>query len=53
MNTDLLKIKNYIKELRDKQDNPREMKSESAWVWHDEDELLRFQNDYFYGYHSR
>jgi len=53
INTDLLKLKNYVKDFKEMQTDKREMKKKSAWVWHDEDELLRFQNDYFYGYHSR
>lgn len=53
MNTDLLKLKNYMKDFKERQTNKREMKKKSVWVWHDEDELLRFQDDYYYGYHSR
>ena len=53
LNTDLLKLKTYLEEFKERQTNRREMKKQSVWVWHDEDELLRFQDDYFDGYHSR
>ena len=46
-------MKNYVKDFKEMQTDKREMKKKSAWVWIDEDELLRFQNDYFCGYHSR
>lgn len=50
---DLLKVKNYLDEEREKQEERREMRTENAWVWHDDDELLRFQNEYFNEYHTR
>ena len=52
-NTDLQAVKGYIANLKEEKGRKREMKSDNAWVWHDDDELLRFQDDYFFGYHAR
>lgn len=53
VNTDLTKVKEYFDELYAMEERKREMTTENTWVWHDQDELLRFQDDYYYGYHSR
>eukprot|EP00112_Aurelia_sp_Birch-Aquarium-sp1_P014623 Seg3171.3 transcript_id=Seg3171.3/GoldUCD/mRNA.D3Y31 product="Transmembrane prolyl 4-hydroxylase" protein_id=Seg3171.3/GoldUCD/D3Y31 len=53
VNTDLTKVKEYFDELYAMEERKREMTTENTWVWHDQDELLRFQEDYYYGYHSR
>ena len=53
VNTDLTKVKEYFDELHAMEERKRVMMTENTWVWHDQDELLRFQDDYYYGYHSR
>lgn len=52
-NIDLEDVTRYIDRIKNQPGKERNMTTTATWVWHDEDELLRFQDDYFYGYHSR
>lgn len=45
-------IKNYFNRYREGQSSYRSRHSQQAWLWHDEDELLMYE-DLFDHYHDR
>ena len=52
--TDFTRAKEYIENLKSQSAKRRNVTSEAVWVWHDEDELLKFEeNGYFEAYHER
>lgn len=52
--TDFTKLKRYIDTLKSQEGKKRDLESRGAWVWHDDDELLRFKEyGYFEQFHER
>ncbi|EDO48200.1 predicted protein [Nematostella vectensis] len=52
-NTELSKIKEYFLERLQDNDQRRNATSTQAWLWHDDDELLRYQPDLMDRFHER
>ena len=50
---ELEKFKEYIAVQLDNSSLRRIPKSKISWLWHDEDELLRYQPDLLHGFHHR
>lgn len=50
---ELEKIKEYIAVQLDNSSLRRIPKSKISWLWHDEDELLRYQPELLHGFHQR
>ena len=50
---ELEKFKEYIAVQLDNSSLRRIPKSKISWLWHDEDELLRYQPDLLQGFHQR
>lgn len=46
-------FKEYIAVQLDNSSLRRIPKSKISWLWHDEDELLRYQPDLLHGFHQR
>ena len=53
MDTDLLELNNYFLKLMEDGSNMRNATSKKAWLWHDKDELLRYQPEAFDLFHHR
>ena len=52
--TDFSKLKQYIDMLKSQESRKRNINSRGAWVWHDDDELLKFKRyGYFEQFHER
>ena len=46
-------VKEYFEERLQDTERRRNATSETAWLWHDEDELLRYEEDVLQGFHER
>ena len=51
--TEMVKIKEYFEERLQDSQKRRNATSKTAWLWHDGDELLRYQRDVLQGFHNR
>lgn len=52
-NTSLVKIQEYVKERLNDANLLRNAVKDQAWLWHDEDELLRYQPEIMGNFHER
>ena len=50
---ELKAIREYIARLLNDSSQRRTPSSRMSWLWHDEDELLRYQPELLHGFHER